>query len=562
MQHSNLKKILQYTWQILERGEKKRFLRLLLPDILVSILDILSLAMLVWIIRFYVQPAGGSGDNLLPAWLSNHQSTWLIGVFLLFFALKNLAAYFLARAHHRFSSDVAIRISHNNLVRYQQASFADFIQTNSSIHIRRISYQPFEFCQHILAGLQQMITQVILVLVATTAILIYNATLFLLVLLLLLPPVLGVFVLVKKKQAVARKNIHEQNERSFRYLYEALKGWVEGNIYHRNEFFLQRFIRSRTLFSKSLFTSMSLQSLPSRVIEIFAVLGLFLLILLAGWMGNSSENYLLTIGAFMAASYRIIPGLVRIINTLGQMKAHEFALAELAGEGNSNRATTTPNGQHPLQSLELDQLGIGYNSQRLFHSLNLRLERGDFLGISAPSGRGKTTLLNVLLGFMDPEEGRVLVNDQPAAAAQLRSWWPRIAYVRQQPFLIHDSLLRNITLSENGHDPAKLEKVIQLTGLNTLAQASPDGLHKKILEDGKNISGGQQQRIALARALYKDADLLLLDEPFSELDPDAEQSVLNHLCQEANQGRIIILITHNQQSLSYCNRILKLDEQA
>ncbi len=204
----------------------------------------------------------------------------------------------------------------------------------------------------------------------------------------------------------------------------------------------------------------------------------------------------------------------------------------------------------------------GGGSVTALQNVNLEIPPGEFVVALGASGCGKTTLLNVLLGFMDPEEGRVLVNDQPAAAAQLRSWWPRIAYVRQQPFLIHDSLLRNITLSENGHDPAKLEKVIQLTGLNTLAQASPDGLHKKILEDGKNISGGQQQRIALARALYKDADLLLLDEPFSELDPDAEQSVLNHLCQEANQGRIIILITHNQQSLSYCNRILKLDEQA
>lgn len=89
----------------------------------------------------------------------------------------------------------------------------------------------------------------------------------------------------------------------------------------------------------------------------------------------------------------------------------------------------------------------------------------------------------------------------------------------------------------------------------------PEGLNKMIMENGKNISGGQQQRITIARALYKNADLILLDEPFNELDEDAEISLLKHFRELAQQGKLVILITHNKKSLSYCTKIISLDEQ-
>ena len=137
---------------------------------------------------------------------------------------------------------------------------------------------------------------------------------------------------------------------------------------------------------------------------------------------------------------------------------------------------------------------------------------------------------------------------------------PSFTYVRQQTFLIHDTLLRNITLEESGHDRERLEWVMRLSGLDTLVNTWPDGIQTEIMENGRNISGGQQQRISIARALYKNADVILLDEPFNELDRESSVNIMKNLKEIANGGKIIVLITHEKELLNHCNKIVSLDE--
>ncbi len=124
---------------------------------------------------------------------------------------------------------------------------------------------------------------------------------------------------------------------------------------------------------------------------------------------------------------------------------------------------------------------------------------------------------------------------------------------------MHDSILNNITLDGKPGDEQKITEAIKQSGLTALVDSFPEKWNKTIAENGKNISGGQKQRIAIARALYKEADLILLDEPFNELDEASEASLLSLFRQLAQSGKTIVLITHNRQSLSSCNKILSLD---
>jgi ABC-type bacteriocin/lantibiotic exporter with double-glycine peptidase domain len=142
----------------------------------------------------------------------------------------------------------------------------------------------------------------------------------------------------------------------------------------------------------------------------------------------------------------------------------------------------------------------------------------------------------------------------------IKNYWPFISYVRQQPFLIHDTILRNIVLDEVSQSDKKLDHILEISGVNNFTHQSADGLNKMITENGKNISGGQQQRIAIARALYKDAGLILLDEPFNELDEVSTLSLLNYFKELSAAGHTVIMITHDSKSLSYCNKIISLDE--
>ena len=265
----------------------------------------------------------------MPAWLADKRSVMLIAVFAAVFSLKNWIGFLITQKHFTFIGKVAIRISHFNLLNYQQAGFDEFVNTDSSVHIRNICFQPFDFAQYMLSGVQQIVTQLSLIGITIIAIILFNVKLFLLLLLLLLPPVVVVFYIIKKRLAHTKKNIQVTNESSFRYLLDALKGYVESNIYQRNDFFLKRFIEVRRKFSNYLFDSLTIQTMPGRIIEIFAVLGLFILIVIARWLGNNDSATLITIGAFMAAAYKIIPGIVKVINVSGQIKTYELLLDEL-----------------------------------------------------------------------------------------------------------------------------------------------------------------------------------------------------------------------------------------
>jgi ABC-type bacteriocin/lantibiotic exporter with double-glycine peptidase domain len=390
---------------------------------------------------------------------------------------------------------------------------------------------------------------------------IFNAKLFLLLLVVLLPPVVIVFYFIKKRLTLVKKNIAASNERSYKYLLDALKGYVEANIYNRNDFFLQRFINSRQVFSSDLFDTISLQNMPSRIIEIFAVLGLFILIAIARWTGNDDSAALITIGAFMAAAYKILPGIVKIINLSGQIRTYEFAVNDLAQKAGVKQNETSKSVATPLHSLRLKNICFQYPDQPVLNNFSFSAAKSDFIGITGASGKGKTTVLNLLLGFLKPSEGEIHMNGLSVNKEELKEYWPLISYARQQPFFIHDTILRNITLEEKGNNDESLQFAITVSGLNDFISKFPEGMEKIITENGKNISGGQQQRIIIARALYKNADLILLDEPFNELDEASTNSLLEHFRQLALAGKIIIMITHDKKSLSWCNKVISLDEQ-
>ena len=137
-----MKNILRNILAVLDKKEKKQFGILIVLDILISIIEILSLALLLWIIRFYIQPVHAN-LSFLPGWLADANSVMFIAVFVIIFGIKNLAGYFISRSQFKFISSIAIRVSQSNLIKYQQARFNEFVNVDSSVHIRNIAFQPF-----------------------------------------------------------------------------------------------------------------------------------------------------------------------------------------------------------------------------------------------------------------------------------------------------------------------------------------------------------------------------------------------------------------------------------
>jgi ABC-type multidrug transport system fused ATPase/permease subunit len=542
---------------ILDQKERVRLFLLIFFDVLISALDIAFLGLTILVINFYIKNSGLDYILWLPHSLANKNSILLIAVFFILFGIKNGAAYFISSSKFRFVYKVASRLSERNIRQYLKYDYIRFVDIDSSVYIRKISHQPIEFSNYILANFQQIISQSVLILFTIGAILFYHATLFLLLLLLLMPAVILLGWLVKRKLKNVRQHIKKTNADTLKNLKEALSGYIESNIYDKDDFFADRYYRQQQQLNQYICTQQTLQSLPSRLIEVFAILGFFILIMINKWSAHTPAVDLLTIGVFIAAAYKIIPGLVNIMNSAGQMKTYEFTLRDLLADNNTIDTAKGP--VDVIHSISFEKICFKYNDHPVLNGVSFEMQPGDFVGISANSGRGKTTLMHILLGFIEQEDGVISINNKIRTVSERQNYRSRISYVKQQPFLIHDTILTNITLEENGHDEARLKEVIAFSGLDTLLDQYTEGLNIVITENGKNLSGGQRQRIMLARALYHNFDLLILDEPFGEMDQRSENVILSKLKLLAGHGKMIIFITHNKEGLSFCNKIISLD---
>ncbi|MBB6127744.1 ATP-binding cassette domain-containing protein [Mucilaginibacter lappiensis] len=560
---------------LLNRQEKKQLGKLILLDLLISALDIAFLGMLLLVIGIYTstKAINTSLAFLHSNWL-NKSSLLLISIFLVLFSVKNWIGYLIMRFQHHFFYGVASRLSKKNIINYLKSDYLNFVNVDSSIHIRQISQQPIEFSHYILTNVQQVISQIILILFSICAILIYQPVLFLLLLLLLLPPVILLAYFIRKRSKQIRVNTKQASEKTIQHLQESLAGFVESNIYNKSNFFTNRYHNYQQQLNDNLAGQQTLQALPSRLVEIFAVFGFFILVLINKYWTDTPVIDLLTIGVFMAAAYKIIPGIIKILNSTGQIKTYEFTLNDLLKAETSPKSSPKERTSHndlfsslslaegrgeAITSMKFNDISFRYKDHQILKNSYFNIDKGDLAGISAVSGRGKTTLINLLLGFLAPDAGNILINDQVTDITTRKRYWNRIAYVKQQGYFIHDTILKNITLSDEESDHEKLAEPIAICGLNPLLNGNAEGLHQVLRENGKNLSGGQRQRILLARALYHDFDVLILDEPFGEMDQRAEEAILIQLQRLASAGKMILFITHNTASLSYCNKLITLE---
>jgi len=552
-----LKTILAKIFTILNHKEKQRFYSLVALNLFISIADITFLALLLFIIAFYTQNNVGQYLSFLPGWLSDKNSFSLVIVFFLLFTIKSVIGYLLYHAQYRFVYSVASRISANNLLNYLEGKYSDYVTVSPAAYNRHIADYPIQFGQYILFGLQQIITETTLVCFSIIGILLFNATLFLLLLFALLPPVLIVVYFSRRRLKAAREHAKKTSEVSLQYLHEALAGFVESNIYDKNHFFTDRYAMKQRKMNSYLSDIQITQGLPTRLIEVFAILGLSILIIANKTASTPIAGEIINIGAFMIAAYKLIPGIVKISNVAAHIKTYEYTINDLVKEVKPE--VKAAEGQK-LFSVAFNAVSFSHSARVSIADLNFKINKGDIIGISGHSGKGKTTIINLLLGFLRADKGDILINEKIVLSNELPQYWNDIAYVKQQSFLIHDTLLKNITLEDN-YDNARLQEAVHASGLDQLMNSSTDDLNKIISDNGKNISGGQRQRIAIARALYKNANLIILDEPFNELDNASEQLLLTHFKQLALQGKMIILISHDKNSLSYCSKIISLDAQ-
>lgn len=224
-----------------------------------------------------------------------------------------------------------------------------------------------------------------------------------------------------------------------------------------------------------------------------------------------------------------------------------------------------PNAVDGKYEIELKNVSFRYpnNDTDTLHNINLRIAPGEKVAVVGLNGAGKTTLIRLISGFYDPTEGEVLLNGININEFNRREYYRLFSAVFQEFSILDATINDNITLEDDATNPERVWEVISKAGLEVKVKNLPDGLNtiigKKIYENGVLLSGGEEQRLILARALYKDAPILLLDEPTAALDPIAENDIY-HKYNSMTNGKTSVFISHRLASTRFCDRILLLDK--
>ena len=214
-----------------------------------------------------------------------------------------------------------------------------------------------------------------------------------------------------------------------------------------------------------------------------------------------------------------------------------------------------------FNEIKLDDISFKYKNTEnyVFQEFNLTINKFDKIGVTGHSGSGKSTLVEILMGLLKTDRGKVLFNNRVMQEITTE-WYKLFAYVPQKVVLIDDTLIANITLeySEDNIDYQKLNDSIKYSGLKKFVDKNNGNLDIILGENGSKMSGGEKQRVAIARAVYKNPQILVFDESLNGLDVDMKKEILDGL-QDYLQNKTAIFISHNSNDLKLCNKIIKID---
>jgi ABC-type bacteriocin/lantibiotic exporter with double-glycine peptidase domain len=274
-------------------------------------------------------------------------------------------------------------------------------------------------------------------------------------------------------------------------------------------------------------------------------------------------------GIFAVAGLRLLPSARSIMGAWTSLRYNRYTIDILAKAQDIKECDITEESNERLNfndKIEVRNLSFRFKNgaNDTLHNLSLTISKGEKVGINGESGVGKTTLLNILLGLYKPTEGAIYIDGEELSPTILRKWQNSIGYVSQNTFLTDSTIVANIALGtdEQNIDSKRIEEVIEAASLTEFVASLPKGVNTRIGECGALLSGGQRQRIGIARALYKQADILFFDEATSSLDNATEQSInraIEHLT-SSNKELTIIVVAHRESSLDYCDRIITLEK--
>lgn len=474
------------------------------------------------------------------------------------FITKNLFVAFEIYYRNRVAHMMDYRFRKKLLHHISQQNYLYILKHNSAYFLKMMESDSRNVFSNGVIALATLFSEGAIIFIFAIIIIVKNPF-FALILLIVMMSISAIMLLVMMpKFYQLGKEIQKQGINTAQYLLQFIHGYRDIKIKQKSVYFMQQFNQYAFKSLKASMISNTILEYPRLCLETIVIL-LFIALLFTTYItSNDSIAVLPAIGGYVYIGFRLMPGINRIITKINTLKQMMPSLNRLYNEyqGHSKNIPTIniPNFQFH-DRLSISNLHFSFEDRLIINKLNLEIKKHDTVGIIGKTGTGKSTLINLIMGIIHPDSGEILVDGKyPVHCVQ---WQQKIGFVPQSLYLLDDTIAKNIAFGEENINYQKIETLIDKLQLRDLIKQYDDGVNTMIGERGVKLSGGEAQRLSIARALYHEPEILIFDEATSALDNDTEAKIMDVIYELQNQYTIII-IAHRLTTLDRCNKIIDL----
>ncbi|MBQ5807028.1 MAG: ABC transporter ATP-binding protein [Tidjanibacter sp.] len=563
---------LRKVYSLVPPTRRRRLPRVLLSALCSAVVDLVGIAALVSILLLVLDeniistnPIIGGIYNSLGFASEGQFIGAVCLVVLLLIGLKAVAGVALGQYRARYMMELFADLSQAMYQNYLSRGLLFVRSHHTTTLINNVNAVCHRFAHGIVSTLMMILTEAVVVVVLLAALASYNALVVALIVAVFLPVGLLYSRVIRRRMAENGKEENRLQVSQNKTMFEALRGYADIEIAGAKPYITERFEKGIRNLRHCTLRAMLMRAMSSYVIEFSLVLGVVAVIIIGLASGHTVGSLKVFLGVFAVAAYRIIPSVSRITSAWTEYKRNLYVVDVLSDElSHPVQPTSLSDEKLPFDSaIELGNITFGYGQERVLDAFSLTIRKGEKVGIRGASGRGKTTLFNIVAGLFEPAEGSVKVDGVAIEGAELRrKWQNNIAYVSQDLYIPDISIAENVAfgVAPDKIDRQRLNDAIDKARLRELVDSLANGADTVTGEGGCRLSGGQRQRIGIARALYKEASVLMLDEATSSLDEATERDIVEAVerLSQSNQSLTILFISHNPKTLSFCDRIVEL----
>ena len=492
----------------------------------------------------------------------------IIAITIVIYILKNLYLSWMYSKLYLFSADVKMQMATRLMEAYLQQPYSFFLKSNTPELIRTVSIdtsQLYEAISHCLLILSNGFTAVLLLITLLAT----NIYMTLLVTVLLGGCALLSLLVIRKKTHYYGERNQELASTLTECLQQAFEGIKEVKIVNSEQFFIDRYKTNYQEQTDILRKFKITTLIPKYIIEVVCIAGIMLYLAINVAYNPDYISIIPQLAVFVAAAYKLLPSVNSINNSANiviynkasiDLVYHDIQMANQVDEIEEIYS----NNQDELlfkNEIQLQNVSFWYkkNERKILDNVTFAIPKGKSTAFVGPSGGGKTTTADIVLSLLAPKEGEVLIDDVDVKT-NIEGWRKKIGYIPQNIYLLDTSIKENIALgvSVDKIDEDRVMEAIKKAQLLEFVESLPYGIDTKVGERGNNISGGQKQRIGIARALYRNPEVLVFDEATSALDVQTEKEVM-HAIDALHGEKTIIMIAHRLSTIENCDIVYKID---